>query len=382
MKSLYKIFGVAMVAALGFTACDKANDVPTFDKGAASALTSSVATVAALPADSNNTVLTLNWTDPKYATDASKVKYVLEMDSTGKNFARAFSWTFTGTRTVSLLAKDLNNLLLGASFNYAFNIVCDMEFRITSSYGNNNEAYRSNVVRVKVTPYKIPPRVVPPVTSKLFIVGNGTNGGWNNPVPTPTQEFSRIDSVTYGGIFFLNANSDFLLLPLNGDWSTKFAIPNNGAPGITSAGSFQFYSSGGDNFKTPGTSGWYKITLDFQAGKYRIDPVTNALPQELYATGDATASSWTNNPPATQKFTRLNAVEYEITLPFVPGKFYKFLSSPGNWQPQFGGSSATGGSLGANYGGGGDPDAVPTPAAAGNYKVRVNFFSNTYKVNL
>jgi hypothetical protein len=81
-----------------------------------------------------------------------------------------------------------------------------------------------------------------------------------------------------------------------------------------------------------------------------------------------------------QKFTRLNSSVYEITMSFVPGKAYKFLGLSGNWQPQFGGSSATGGTLGANYGTGNDPDAVPTPATAGTYKVRVNFFANTYTV--
>jgi hypothetical protein len=108
--------------------------------------------------------------------------------------------------------------------------------------------------------------------------------------------------------------------------------------------------------------------------------VSDPLPQQLYITGDATAAGWVNNPPADQKFTRLNSNEYQITMPFVPGKYYKFLSSSGNWQPQFGGSSDTGGDLGANYGGGTDPSSVPTPAVAGNYKITVNFLTNKYSV--
>ncbi|MBC7383681.1 MAG: hypothetical protein H7296_11935 [Bacteroidia bacterium] len=57
----------------------------------------------------------------------------------------------------------------------------------------------------------------------------------------------------------------------------------------------------------------------------------------------------------------------------------KFLSSNGNWQPQFGGRSATGGTLGANYGGGGDPDAIPI-ATTGSYKINVNFITAKYTV--
>jgi hypothetical protein len=108
--------------------------------------------------------------------------------------------------------------------------------------------------------------------------------------------------------------------------------------------------------------------------------VSNDLPQELYLTGDAMPSSWTNTPPVAQQLTRLNSSEYSITFALTPGKYYKLLSTQGQWQPQFGGSSATGGTLGANYGSGSDPDAIPTPAAAGTYKIKVNFVTNSYTV--
>jgi starch-binding outer membrane protein SusE/F len=101
---------------------------------------------------------------------------------------------------------------------------------------------------------------------------------------------------------------------------------------------------------------------------------------ELYITGDATASSWTNSPPAAQKFTKLSNTLYEITVPLTSGKFYKFLSTLGQWQPQYGGTSATGGDMGYNMGGGSDPDAIPTPSVAGNYKITVNFKTGKYTV--
>jgi len=101
---------------------------------------------------------------------------------------------------------------------------------------------------------------------------------------------------------------------------------------------------------------------------------------DLYITGDATPSSWTNNPPASQKCTKLSLTEYTITMNFVSGKFYKFLSTLTQWQPQYGGSSATGGDFSANMGGGSDPDAIPTPALAGSYKVTLNFVTGKYTV--
>ena len=113
-------------------------------------------------------------------------------------------------------------------------------------------------------------------------------------------------------------------------------------------------------------------------------PTTNVL----YITGDASPSSWTNDPPAAQKLIRVSLTEYNITMSFVPGKAYKFLSTLTRWQPQYGlksgsGGSASSGDLGLNDNSptyGSDPDAIPTPAAAGNYKITLNFRSGKYTV--
>jgi hypothetical protein len=110
-------------------------------------------------------------------------------------------------------------------------------------------------------------------------------------------------------------------------------------------------------------------------------PTTNAL----FITGDGTPSGWTNAPPTAQKCVRVSLTEYNVTMSFQPGKYYKFLSNLSQWQPQYGlkaasGGDATGGILALNDGTGSDPDAIPTPAIAGNYKVTLNFRSGKYTV--
>ena len=367
-----------------FVSCDKVDDLTQNALGKATVLTASTATVAATAADSNNTAITFSWSSPEYAQDASLYKFIIQIDSTNRGFAKAVSKTVTGTLKGSYIAKELNAILVD-NFGFAYNTPYDIDVRVISSYGNNNERYTSNTVKVRVTPYVTPPKVTPPTTNRLFIVGNATPGSWNNPVPVPNQELSRIDSVTYGCILNLNGASEYLLLPVNTNtWNAKYAVQNNTIPGLGAGGDFGFHldpdPNFNSNFPSPSASGWYKMVYDFQLGKFTVTPFANALAQDLYITGDATPSNWTNAPPAGQKFTRLNNCEYEITMAFVPGKFYKFLSVSGQWQPQFGGSSATGGNLGANYGGGSDPDGIPTPAVAGNYKIRVNFVSNKYTV--
>jgi starch-binding outer membrane protein SusE/F len=107
----------------------------------------------------------------------------------------------------------------------------------------------------------------------------------------------------------------------------------------------------------------------------------------LYITGDGTPSSWTNNPPEDQKCTQVSNTEYSIVMNFSPGFYYKFLSTLTQWQPQYGISklagasgNAGGGDIGYNFGPQGDPDAIPTPATAGTYKVTLNFKTGKYTV--
>jgi len=104
---------------------------------------------------------------------------------------------------------------------------------------------------------------------------------------------------------------------------------------------------------------------------------------ELYITGDATTNGWINGP--VDKLTvcdRISNTEYSILVHLKPGFFYKFLATPGLWQPQYGGSSATGGDIGYNFGlpGQSDPAAIPTPGEEANYKVDLNFKTGKYTV--
>jgi len=111
---------------------------------------------------------------------------------------------------------------------------------------------------------------------------------------------------------------------------------------------------------------------------------------KLYITGSGVPSDWTNSPPASQQATPVQGsysstghpTAYTITMNFVPGKQYKFLSTLGQWQPQYGGSSETGGDLGYNMGlpGQTDPPGIPTPGLAGTYKITVNFKTGQYTV--
>lgn len=212
MKVINK-FCLAIVIMLFATACDKVSDLPFYANGTAPVLTASSAAIAPPPADSNNTALTLNWTSPNYATDSTNTKYTIEIDTAGKNFVNGFTKIVLGSLSASFTAKELNTVLLG--YGYAFDVPVDMEIRVTSSYANNNERKTSNTIIVKMTPYKIPPKIAFPSTGRLFIVGDASDFGWTNDAAPPfpaVREFTHISETQWEGIFNMKGSGGYKLL--------------------------------------------------------------------------------------------------------------------------------------------------------------------------
>lgn len=280
MKYFSKILFFIAVTGAFFTACKK-DSLPFYTHGSAAVLSASTNVVAPVTADSNKNVITFLWTNPKYATDSSLVKYTIQIDSTGRNFAKAVSKTIIGTRSTSFAAKELNAMVL--SMGFKFNKAYDVDVRLVSSYGNNNDQFQSNTVKIKVTPYVTPPKVMPPASKMLFIVGNATAGGWGNPVPAAAQQFAMIDSVTYQGTFFLNGGNSYVLLPVNGKWDTKYNIADASVAKISEGGVFG-PNMGNSNIPAPAATGMYTIKVDFQNGVFSVTKAN--LFGLLYVPGD------------------------------------------------------------------------------------------------
>ena len=370
MKYLLKL-GMLLLVVLAFTACNKVADLPNYGSGNALELKASSSAIAPAPADSNSVALTINWTDPKYPTkNPNGVKYVIQIDSAGRQLSKAHTITVNDTTQYAFTAKYLNGVLL--DYGFQFNKPYSVDIRVISSYENNNDQQYSNIVTIKMTPYKVPPKVQLPPTDNLYLVGSASVGGWNVPVPDPSQVFSRLDETTYAGIFYLT-QGEYLVLPTNTNYDNKYSIANKSLPGVDVAGSFGLGLN--DNFQSPAASGWYKITLDFQTGKYTVVAWTGTLPNNLYMVGDATPGGWSNPVPTpSQQLTRLNSSEFQITLALNGGKNYLLLPLNGNWDHKYAVADntiaglANGGAFGYDFG-----QNFPGPSADGNYKINVNF---------
>ncbi len=378
MKYLLKLGFCILVLTIFFMACEKVENLSTYKTGSAPVLNSSVTSIAPSPADSSNIVVSFSWTNPKYATDSSTVKYVVEIDSSGRNFSKAVSIVMNGRRDTSLTGKQINGILLGNGFS--FGVAYPMDVRVISSYANNNDQQISNTLTIPMTPYKIPPKIAPPASGTLFLVGSATIGGWNNPVPVPTQQFNKLDSVTYGGVFDLSAGNEYLVLPVNGDWSHKYSVADKTVSGLNAGGDFGLDLK--DNIPGPSTSGKFIIILDFQGGKFTVTPFSKVLPDSLFMVGDATAGGWNNPVPVpSQRFTRMNSSLFEITVPITGGKQYLILPVNGDWSHKFSvaDNSIPGLAAGGNFGYDLSSN-FPGPVADGSYKIDVDFLNYTFTV--
>ena len=273
MKKIAQLLSVAILLTSVLGSCKKDEQRVVFNAGTAPVITSSVAgNIPLAYANANNEALNLSWTNPNYkfntGVSSYDVSYQLEIDTTGSNF------TNPGKKVIAI-NKDLSSSIKQSEFNdYLLNqlqlapaISHNIEIRVKSFLIGGTGTLYSNVLKLTATPYSIPPKVTPPATGRLFIVGDATPGGWGNPVPTPSQEFTKIDDLHYEIKIALIGGNKFLLLPDNGSWSHKYAVAKT-ADQNPSGGDFGF-DFGGD-IPAPASSGNYKISVDFQRGKYSV----------------------------------------------------------------------------------------------------------------
>lgn len=484
MKYNTKILLAVISCLVIFASCKKAENT-FYPNGKAVTLTSSTTTIVPKASDSTNTVLTLNWTNPKYATDSADQKFVISIDTTS-SFSNPVTFQVNGPLTYSFTGNQLNNLL--ANFGFTPGKPYKVNIRVSSSYANNNELYQSNPVVVEMTPYLVPITLAPssktdvilqvanatqkaisftwnasnygnntinyalqidtvggnfakpqtikfgtalngdilqmdlntaainagviggstknvefrivsykdanyttplvysnavtlklttyvPIPDNLYIVGDATPGGWANPVPVPSQQFTKKDAFSFTINIGLTAGKSYVFLPLNGDWGHKY-----GGTSATGGTLLKDNDVPGSNTPAPAVSGVYQIVVNFQTNTYTVTQVQ--VPDNLYIVGDATPGGWANPVPTpSQQFTKIDAATFGMITHLGTGS-YLFLPLNGNWDHKYGGATdgtdASGGVLLAD---GAVPGSnTPAPSASGLYKIIVNFATNSYTV--
>ncbi|MES2776437.1 MAG: glycosyl hydrolase 53 family protein [Bacteroidota bacterium] len=151
MKKIKILWLFGLLAVLLLTACDKKDIVADNPYGTLVVVSSSTPNFAPSAADFTTGSITFSWSSPKYSNDSLTSKYIIEIDSTGRNFTKGITRTLIGKQSLAFTTKEFNSIL--QAFGMPFGTANDIDVRVTSSYGNNNEQYKSGILKIKVTPY-------------------------------------------------------------------------------------------------------------------------------------------------------------------------------------------------------------------------------------
>jgi hypothetical protein len=360
-NNISTILFVALGITLGFMGCTKMTTNTYFNNGQTPVLSVSTKAIAPTPTDSLNNVLVLTWTNPKYATDSATELYTIQIDSSGRNFSQAVSIPVSGALYDSVTAKQINTIALG--FGFAYNTAYNLDVRVISSYANNNEQLTSNTVTISYTTYVVPPKIQPPGDSALFIIGSATANQWTQPVNPMIQQFTRIDSVTYQGSFYLIGGGAYDFLPINGSWNTKYNVASNQVPGINQGGAFQISTGPGDDIPGPAQTGIYTIRVNFQTGMFTV--TEDSLYASLWVPGDY--QGWAPaTAPTLASYTSNGSYEGYVNITTTNG--FKF-TSEADWNGTNYGDTAANGESGILNAGGGNNLNIP---AAGYYFIQAN----------
>ncbi len=217
--------------------------------------------------------------------------------------------------------------------------------------------------------------------TELGLVGNGlmVDGVQHNwdvtvQVSKPTIENLTTYSWTYSQVTVTTLGS--FKIREGQDWTKKSVGYND----VTMAGvSADKFTTNGDGNFVPTVDGVYDIVfkIDAVTEKYTFTVNPAGAAPEMFMLGDGCSAGWDNTKALPMEGT---AGIYYITTELTTGKYIKFITTLGAWEPMYGTNASgtgTGGDLVYRAVGDPDPASIPTPATTGKYVITIN--TNTLK---
>jgi starch-binding outer membrane protein SusE/F len=370
MRSIKNLFLFIISAVVFFAACSKVKDLPYYEKGTAVTLTASSNAVAPALADSTKEVISFNWTNPNYATDSSTVKYVLQIDSVGRNFTQKTEKVITGNRAVAFTGRELNSIIL--NYGFALGVPHSMEARVVSSYANNNDQYTSNTVNFSITPFTDPSVLTSTATTVTGTLATAAN---NALTFSWTRSFAGYSGVVNYAIQYDSAGKNFAspqLIQIGTGLTRQMTIGeiNQAALNEGVAGG----SQGRIEYRVRATTAQgavaFSNTVSVLVNTYQ--PIIRLYMPGSYQGSTGQGNDW--DPGTAPQFIRdqragqLNRLYYMYI--YLPANTEFKITQGNTWAVNFGGSGGTLSASGPNL----------SVATAGVYRVSVNLTSMTYDI--
>jgi len=377
MKNILKLLSALLVTMTIFSACKKVDNLkkvealPVYQLGVSPVLSSSVTTAAPALADTNNNVISFSWTNPKYSNDSTTTKYILEIDTTGRNFAKEQTKTVIGVLGTSLTGRDLNAMLLNLGFKLG--TVQSIDVRLISSYNNNNERYMSNVLKISVTPFADPAKLATANSSVTCTLANASS---------PSNSFSWSAAFTgYAGTITYTLQYD----SATKNFVTPVEIPVGASLYTLALNQGQMNETALNSGIPGGNSGKveYRIKAVTASGEITYSNVVNVTIQSyipilrVYLPGGYQAATGNGNnwdPPTAPELIR------DLRSAVFNKLYYIYIYLPANaefkitigrsWDVNYGGSGGVLSGSGGNL----------TVPAAGFYRISVNISTLQYHI--
>jgi hypothetical protein len=272
MKKLFQHLTIAISTMVMLASCSKEEDREIFLGGKAPVLSASVSGTIPLGfATENNAAVKFSWTNPDYdfasGVSSQDVNYTLEIDVSGKSFnsPNKKAVSISKELSVSYTQKEFNIIL--SDLQLKLNTPAAVDVRIIASLGASATNLVSNVMKFNVTPFAPPPKVPVPTAGTLWIIGDAVASSWNNPLPSPfdaTQKFTKVSETLYELVANFVGGGAYKLIQENGVWGTQYHMVEGNANGGT------FEKKDADPAFVGPTAGRYKISVDFQTGKFTV----------------------------------------------------------------------------------------------------------------
>lgn len=375
MKNLY-------ILALGFIAffsCTK----PSYDYEVimnAPILTSSVDSVRLLQVNDANEAASFSWTSgTNYKTNAA-ISYTLIISKQEDKFSNAITFDIGKEKlSKSFKVSELNQLLVD-SMHCPVDTLTTLDVKVVSTILSNPVQYDStNIISLKVIPYKYVPTTTGPDYTRLWIVGNATPNGWNIDSPNemtvdPNNPFQfKFNEVLKAG--------EFKIPTARGNWNGDFFMPPTNHPLLTNTEVQLTRGGHPDNKWEITTPGAYKILLNISSNPFiSITPFTPYA--QLWIVGDATPAGWNIGSPTPMVQTAGNPYEFTYTGPLTAGEF-KIPTATGNWGTDYYMPFTNAPDLSdtkVKIIPGGNPDNKWKITVAGNYKITLNQLYETINI--
>jgi hypothetical protein len=275
MKNIFKtLLGAFLI--FGLWSCKKDENKVILKGGTPPVLSSTVTGDIPLSnANKDDMAFSLTWTNPEYqfntGVSSLNVSYNILIDTTANFTNPNLKILSVGSDlSKSFTQGEFNDILLN-QLQLTTGVSHKITIKVQAFLSGNAALLSSNVLSFTTTPYAIPPKVTPPASGNLFIVGSAVAGGWNNPVPVPSQQFTKVSPTDYQITIPIIGDGEYKFLSVNGSWDSdkQWSIATEQASGDPSTLNYDLKLNGG-NCRAPLVSGNYKIDVDFQRGKVTL----------------------------------------------------------------------------------------------------------------